>query len=671
MVAASDLKVYKTTNNLGGTITGTQISSATPNNLFSNIPKNELTIGEDYYACVHFKNTHATESMDNFRLWLTDKSFPHDTEVKWAYDPVGGNYFFDGINDYIDCTNDATLWSQSLTKFSFTFSIFPTAGWDGNDRVVLSHGGASNQGFRCIIDTANAGRIRFLIKNAAGTTFTAYSDTLALNEWNDIVCVYDNSLATDNLKIYVDMVVGTTTANLTEALNLSASLTLSEASTDFKGYMRAFVWWTNKALTASEVVALYNGEIPPYGTEQYGLPLHSGALAPIPLEDWISGSKLAIASGAVLTGDAQTIANKYTEPAGVVWKSLDEDKDVIKFTKFRAGEYFAVWLWYHVSANAVARLDDSALFSFQFEIPQGGTGTPGGGDTGGTGGNPPPVNADYKIAVSGDWGCEGETDDVITLIKDGDYDLLVGVGDNAYASPDCWINRFDDNSIKSIFKVSAYGNHEYSESGGTSPYKTFFGHNKTYYTHKFQNVFFAVFDTNIDFDSGSAQHTAMTSAITASLTDNTITWRIGVIHHPMFGADSDHSYNDNDFNQTWQTFLQNNKFNFVLAGHNHNWQRTKQVLYNSGNPESPTVVDSTSPFSGATRGIIHVISGTGGHDSGSSLYSVGSQPGFQGYQNRSHNGVWEIVASSNAQTLTCSFVDTSGVKYDTFTITAT
>jgi hypothetical protein len=109
----------------------------------------------------------------------------------------------------------------------------------------------------------------------------------------------------------------------------------------------------------------------------------------------------------------------------------------------------------------------------------------------------------------------------------------------------------------------------------------------------------------------------------------------------------------------------------VCVGHNHNWQRTHQVAYNSGDPKSPNVVGGSSPYSATKRGIIHVVSGTGGHDTGNGLYSLGGQPSFQAYQNRSNNGLFEIIGSNNGQTLTCSFVNLDGSKFGTFTYTAT
>jgi hypothetical protein len=215
---------------------------------------------------------------------------------------------------------------------------------------------------------------------------------------------------------------------------------------------------------------------------------------------------------------------------------------------------------------------------------------------------------------------------------------------------------------------SAFGNHEYSETGGITPYKNFFGYAKTYFTYKFQNIQFFVIDTNISCDVGSAQYVAIKAALEASQNDNTVVWRCAVMHHPQFGASSTHDYNSADTVGNFGQLFLTNKINFIVSGHNHNWQRSKQVIYNQSSKTSPTVVQSAGPYTRTKSGVIHVVSGTGGHDT--NLYSLGSQPGFQAYQNRTHNGIWEMVATNGGLTLTCSFVENGGDKFDTFVITA-
>ena len=297
------------------------------------------------------------------------------------------------------------------------------------------------------------------------------------------------------------------------------------------------------------------------------------------------------------------------------------------------------------------------------EDPGSGGGTGGGG---GGGGNPPPTTTDWTMAVAGDWGCGGTTNSVINLCKK--YDFTLGVGDNAYASAGCWTSAFS--VLKPNFN-SAYGNHEYSESGGIAPYKTFFNHSKTYFSFNFQNVHILVLDSNINMDPGSAQNDFAISDLNAVDGNSAIDWIFVTWHHPMFGASSSHSYNDANSVQNFHQLCQNHKTAFIFTGHNHNWQMSKQVAYNAGSPTNPTVFSGTSPFVKTSSGLIHVISGTGGHDSGGGLYSLGSQPSFQLYQNRTNNGIFEIIASNNGKKLTCSFVNTNGDKFNTIVYTTT
>lgn len=299
--------------------------------------------------------------------------------------------------------------------------------------------------------------------------------------------------------------------------------------------------------------------------------------------------------------------------------------------------------------------------------PVGGGGT-GGGGSGGGGGNPPPAPTDWKMAVAGDWGCGSTTNKVHDLAKT--YDFILGVGDNAYASASCWTSTFQDVKTK---MNSGYGNHEYEESGKLAPYLTFFAHSKTYFSFDFQNVHILVLDSNaskVPLSPGSAQHDFATADLTAQDSRSQIDWIFVVMHHPWYTPGGHHPANEFSQVQAFHQLFTDHKVDFVMCGHNHNWQRTHQIAY-SGTVSAPTIIDSSSPYVHGAGGLMHIVTGTGGHDSGSNLYSLSSQPAFQAYQNRTNNGIWEIVASNNAKTLTCSFVNINGDKFDTFVITTT
>ena len=344
-------------------------------------------------------------------------------------------------------------------------------------------------------------------------------------------------------------------------------------------------------------------------------------------------------------------------------------------TNFNAGDIYPIWIWWHIDpvtdTNDSKWIvdDDPAIFNFKTAIEPSGTGTVGeppiddGG--GGGGGNPVVTIPNFKIAFIGDEGCETETDDVIQLIQDNNYDYVVSVGDHAYAAASCWTSRFTPLKAK---MNSAYGNHEYEESGGIGPYKTFFGHALTYFTFKFQNIQFIVMDTNIDIDNGSTQYNKIVEWLNAADADGTIDWVIAINHHPWWIDGSQHSADEFDQIETYHQLFINHKVTFVLSGHNHNWQRTHQLGYNASDPiDAPTIVDSSSPYVNG-GGLIHVVTGAGGHDSDSGLYDLPTQPSFQAYQNNTDNGLWEITASNNGQTLTCKFRNTDDETFDTFVI---
>ena len=658
MVGVSDLKVYESLNSGnstgGGIDTSSEITTATPNNIFLSVTKAQLASDFDHYKCVYFKNTHATEAMDNFKLWLSTKSPSGSTELKWGFDPVvaGGGYRWSPYFDATGSTFDSTASSAPLQLTEFTVAAWfnTDASYTTNGFIVNKGGSGSDtagQNDNYSLKMSATEKISFGFEQSDGTDHYATSP-LTYNDglWHLAVGTY--RIATGQVKLYVDDMVtpvathSTGTTPETAGTNPVVIGRNSRASDQFfTGWIDEVRIW-NVALSEASRVNLLDNNI-----AQVGL---------------VFEKKFGTDDGVLV---AQEIIDVGTEPLDVEWLDVESEPAEPNVGKLVAGGAIPVWLWRHIDQDATARLNDSAIFSFEFDIPVGGTGSGGGGGSGGgTGGNPPPTPTDYKIAIVGDEGVENETEDVIDLIDNQNYDFVVSVGDHGYGD-DGWFDLFTP--LKSIMQ-SAYGNHEYDD--GVNDYKTFFGHSKTYYTFKVQNIQFFVFDTNINCDIGSTQYNEMKTKLEASQTDNTVTWRVAVFHHPQFGADSQHSYNDAETIEAFTDIFLDNHINFVCTGHNHNWQRTDQIEPDPDNPEDPTVIDSSSPYSRTARAYIHVVSGTGGHDSGSSLYDLGSQPAYQAYQNNTHNGVWELVASNSGNTLTCSFVDTGGSKFDTFTITA-
>ena len=259
------------------------------------------------------------------------------------------------------------------------------------------------------------------------------------------------------------------------------------------------------------------------------------------------------------------------------------------------------------------------------------------------------------------------------MMKSQDYDLIIGIGDNAYddSSATTWCNKFATFKDK---MESAFGNHEYEESGGITPYKNFFGYSKTYNSFRFQNCLILILDSNDD-KSGvdlDAQKTWAQAELEKYKSDTNVVWRIAVMHHPWFGDGAQHDENEFDQVQKFHKLFTDYDVSFVYSGHNHHWQRSHQCSYNSSNPKSPNVVDSSSPYSRIGNGLIHIVSGTGGHDGpdADEFYSNSNDAAFWAYRNKSNNGVHELIASDAGKTLTGRFRNVDNEISDTFTITA-
>jgi len=676
MVNFIDLKFYDSTSSLGGAIdTGDPIQTATPNNLFINFQRSELIGGSTKYKCFYIKNESA-EDMANFKIWIS-KGTPLDyTFINFGFDnqasPFDGAVEFDGTNDYIDCTNDATLWSKSLTKFSFAVWIYPTAGWDTNSRVIVSHGGTASSSFRLYISPTTTGRVIFEIKDSGGTVYTARTNSLVLNEWNHVICSYDNSLPNKNVRIYVAGVLGDTTANLTSAINLSATLTLADATTDFKGYIKDFKFWDDQSINETESVELFSTNELANSAPAYHLQF--GERTGSTTKDVVTKTKVAtLTNGASWKLSAQTIADTFTEP-DVYNDTWYVSQEIPRSFKLKSGNYVPIWVKVHADdPEAKGVLDDFGIFTINFDITATGTGSGGtGGTGGGTGGNTGGTGTtDYKIAFAGDWGNTGDTTDVINMMKNQNYDLIIGVGDNAYddSSASSWTSKFS--TFQSKFE-SAFGNHEYEESGGISPYKNFFGYSKTYNSFRFQNCLILILDSNddksgVDLDE---QRVWAKAELDKYVADTNVVWRIAVMHHPWFGEGAKHSENEFDQVQKFHKLFTDYDVNFIYTGHNHHWQRSHGTSYNSADPTAPNVVDGSTPYTRTDSGLIHIVSGTGGHDGPGSLYTNSDDAAFWAYRNKSNNGVHELVASNTGKTLTGRFRNVDNDVFDTFTITA-
>ena len=159
---------------------------------------------------------------------------------------------FDGTDQYIDCGSDSSL---KITGKKISVSAWVNAStlvhWGGIGHNAS--GGSWTNGWTLSWRSGNT--FRFTI-NQYDTNY-AYASFSATNSWHHVVGVYDGTLSSDNIKIYIDGDVGTS-ANYTSDLGASGNTFIGK-SVDGKwnGYIGQTAIW-NKALSSSDVSSIYN-----------------------------------------------------------------------------------------------------------------------------------------------------------------------------------------------------------------------------------------------------------------------------------------------------------------------------------------------------------------------------------------------------------------------------
>lgn len=100
-----------------------------------------------------------------------------------------------------------------------------------------------------------------------------------------------------------------------------------------------------------------------------------------------------------------------------------------------------------------------------------------------------------------------------------------------------------------------------------------------YYSFDYGNVHFVVLNTNIAYDSGSAQHTWLQSDLTSASGDADTDWIVVCFHHPPFSTGSHGS--NTDVRAALHPVFQTYGVDIVFNGHDHCYERTDQdgIIY--------------------------------------------------------------------------------------------
>ena len=203
---------------------------------------------------------------------------------------------FDGVDDYVNCGNDVSLKPiDGLTLEAWVYFKSNTA-----RQTIIDD--SSYDAYSLIVYHGSPGTLRFWLNYHGGDMDTTVP---SLNEWHHVVATYDRTLASANMKIYIDAVFvkgrNSTTVLPQTASNVYIGYTTWGSGYSFDGLIDE-VRIYNRALSAAEVKASYQGQT----VDTTGL-----------VGEWLmqegSGSEIADTSGEENTGTIYG-AGWYTIP---------------------------------------------------------------------------------------------------------------------------------------------------------------------------------------------------------------------------------------------------------------------------------------------------------------------------------------------------------------------
>jgi len=275
---------------------------------------------------------------------------------------------------------------------------------------------------------------------------------------------------------------------------------------------------------------------------------------------------------------------------------------------------------------------------------------------------------DFNFVVVGDWGCTDDTTDTVNNIANKNPELVLGLGDYSYEdSEDCWFGIVQP--IDSIMNVSI-GNHDVEKLEKLEAIMNHFGLTQQYYSFNYKNIHFLALSTEIPFDVNSAQYIFVNNDLSKAASNPNIDWIIVYYHRPMYTLPTKHPALST-LRSIYHPLFEKYGVDLVIQGHNHNYQRTYPIKFNSVNPENPIQTSTnTTTYINQNGGQIFAIVGTGGED----IYPFEDQKDTEkenNYYAKDYEGfgILDVDITNNGKTLTGKFYpNNNGTIIDQFTI---
>jgi predicted phosphodiesterase len=266
----------------------------------------------------------------------------------------------------------------------------------------------------------------------------------------------------------------------------------------------------------------------------------------------------------------------------------------------------------------------------------------------------------YHVSAAGDWACGSNTKNTVSKIQGKSPSVVLGLGDYSYASTaDCWFTII--NPINGKMHISI-GNHDDTSSALLNQYMSHFGLSRQYYSFDYGNAHFLALST--EMSSSSTQYDFAKADLQKASQNSNIHWIIVFFHKPIYTSPTTHSA-DTTMRAKYHPLFDQYNVDLVLYGHNHVYERSYPLKYNSANPGSPIKTATNAKYYQNIDGTIFATVGTAGQ----SPYSFSSKAPFIVSQYRGY-GFMDLSIGST--TLAAKFyANSDGTIKDSFTIEKT
>ena len=273
----------------------------------------------------------------------------------------------------------------------------------------------------------------------------------------------------------------------------------------------------------------------------------------------------------------------------------------------------------------------------------------------------------FNFAAVGDFGCSNNAEKTVSNIKGIKPELVLPLGDLSYdKSANCWLDLISPFSNKLSVTL---GFHDVNDGvPKLNQYEKAFDFSKPYGSFDYRHVHFLTIASESQYQAGSAQYNFIIEDLKKASENKDIDWIIVTSYGPFYSSPTTHKA-EKDLRDIYHPIFEKYGVDLVLQAHNHNYQRTYPISYNSAGDSSNPIVSNqvTTGYNGDTKGAIFAVVGTGGE----SFYPLASQAPYVATQFDGKFGFLNIdISNGNPHTkLTGTFYDNKGGEVaDQFTI---